>query len=426
MESPATAPNPATMQTPPPATAPATVPATVPAPTPKAADTGDKFDAFISALTDAQDSGAAATVEVSRVSAAGRQPVARMEIHEFDPYKLGSAYGPGRYFCRLRIGTTWRGSCTIDQTQTPPASAGAVVAPNATAPAPGFSGEFNPNQLLTVMMQMQQQSMQSMTAILTALITRDTGPKLGELAALLQTGKRSDIGELVTAMKQLNDMAPAGEGREGGDDLTTILGAIAPAIAKAATSPPPAPRPRPRPQPRPMIPLAVPPLARPANAPAIPPAVAERFDRAVERAQHQARKPTAPAAAPDDISTACCRLIRGCYSAGLSPIACAAAMIAQVDTMPDGADALDLAAGMEEAALTAHLGDYAPEFKTGERSGYAAEVAAALLSQLNAEEEEEEDEDAEISVELDPADEPGQQPSEPAKVPPGTPNPYNL
>jgi hypothetical protein len=222
-------------------------PAGTPAAAPNAipADTADSLARLMDGIEAAIGEGAPVDVLLYRVSAGGREPVARLTGDEFDPFTLAAAYGPGRYFARLRVAGQWRGSATFvaSAAATPAAPPPRWPAAPAAAAAPAADA-ISPMALFSALMAQQQAAAQQQTAILTALINRDSGGlKAADLIALLS--KRSEVGELVEGMRALSELAPdSSSPRGGGDDLGSILSALAPALAAAAAQPSPALSPR--------------------------------------------------------------------------------------------------------------------------------------------------------------------------------------
>jgi len=191
-----------------------------PASTPANTEPRDMLAEMMERIDQAGERGERCEVYVSRLSAAGREPLAKLGPDEFDPFTFATRFGAGRYFLRLKVNGQFAGAATIPIGPAPFQPAAAVSTPPPANDARPAAGSLTVDHLFTALMQAQAQQTHMMGTILTALIGRDQGGLAAkDLIGLMRD--RSPVGEIVEGIKAVRDM---GGGSSGGGSASRAAG----------------------------------------------------------------------------------------------------------------------------------------------------------------------------------------------------------
>lgn len=389
---------------------PAPTPSPTPAPTPS-----DTLQALQEQLAQCLDSGTPVQVEVLRVTAAGREPLALIDGDKFDPFTLQARFGACKVMARIRLANGRYGkSATFPLGEASPG--------DITPPRPSLAGQ----DLIALLIQQGQQSQQNMMAMMQAqmqqmgsIVAAIAGrPRDGINEALLTHALKSNNGsmtETIKALRELQDMMPAGEGKSEVGELVTALAPLIPMIAARGQAAASAPAPQQRPQRRQVLQLqpdttgrgpapAITPAAQaPAHAPTTTPAPAGSDITPPAVVELKGTTPAAPNTDAEVLQEVC-RIMEACYTARLSPAVAAGAVFELLDSSPAGGKAAQSAMATPGETFAGHLGMLVPAFATDAGRAYALAAIGELKEIIQEDQEDAAGVNADPAGELDQGD----------------------
>lgn len=357
----------------------------------------DPLGALMARLNNALEQGRAAEVQLYRVTATGRQPVARYPADQFDTFSVGFAHGKGRYFARLSVDGRYAAGATFAADGPAPAAPGATPTP-AIAGVPASSPGIDLGTLLAMMVQQQQAAAQQNLQMIQALMQQNT-----TIISAMISKPQGQVGELVEAMSKLRTLGPEGGEKSDVGELAELLGAAAPLIAagqQQRSAQRPVQRVHPGRAQLPAVPTrrqvagpapAVPPLhvAQPGQAPAgpstTPPATTATPANAISAGDRNAEVTR--------IGHAIMRIVSSAYATQLAPAATASAVFGLLDSSDAGAELAMAAMQTPAEVWAAHVAKSDASLSTPEGSAWVREVIDQLREMIEAADADDEGDD---------------------------------
>lgn len=376
------------MRTVQPVRTPSETPSSTPSETSSEMPSANDVDALGQLMQAAQHFAAAGSgiVELFRVGNGTRTPLKKYDAAEFDPFFIGDEHGEGRYFAQLKSmgGKYIKGATFYARPQSGPQS----IAQAQRAQPPAESPMVQ--TLLTMMMQQAQQSQQQLTSILTALITKpQDGIRAADLLPLLKQEK-SDVGQLIGGLRELQQLAPAGGGgsSESSDlaDLAKLATVFAPMLQQQ------------QPPRRVVVGPRYLPAGQPIHAPRTPPLTVATTPAVEPKTPPQAPAAIPPASAPVDapIGHQVVNLLRVHSHYMIAANITAAGLFELIDAAPDGGEYATLLSIATDDQIVQQLAASLPEVASSSRvDKYVREVLGKLREMIADAQSAEDDDDEE-------------------------------
>ena len=191
------------------------------------------FRNVVELIESAVQNGETVNVSLFRVSDRGQRSLAgKVDGAEFDITAIGERFGSGRYLVQPRIGGKWITATTVE-VDAPRSIERAHPQPTVPTAAPGgLSVEF----LFQQMMAQQAAAANLTNSIITALLSRPADSlKLADILPLMK--QTSPVGDLVAAVREMQELVPSGGGGSdsGTSDLAAIASLVGPVLAAQQT-----------------------------------------------------------------------------------------------------------------------------------------------------------------------------------------------